>query len=233
MPERVPPIVPDEAERLRDLLQYRVLDTQPEAVFDNITRLAALICDVPMVAITLLDSTRQWFKSRIGLQVTETPRKIAFCSYTIAGHELVVINDARKDPRFADNPLVTSDPEIRFYAGAPLITPRGHAIGTLAVLDRVPRDLTLSQRDALKLLASQVIEQLELRRHADEGNATLRAIVSGSPRAIVAVDTQQRVLLWNQAAERMFGYTSQEAIGNPVPLFRMTIEKTFNRPSIG
>jgi PAS domain S-box-containing protein len=235
MANRALPNLPDEQERLQDLLHYRVLDTPPEPVFDNITSLAALICQVPFVVITLIDARRQWFKSRIGLELTETPREIAFCAHTIAGRELLVVNDAHSDPRFRDNPFVISDPKIRFYAGAPLITPHGHAIGTLAVLDRVPRDLSPQQRDVVQLLARQIVEQLEIRRRASEDTGALRAILTASPRAIVAVDSEERIILWNQSAERMFGYSSQEVLGKRAPVlpgegdifYRTAVDRVF------
>src|SRR6185295_1894172 len=129
---------PNEAKRLKVLWQYDVLDTVPEEVFDDLTELAARICEAP---ISLVDEDRQWFKAKVGVTIKETSRDISFCGHAIEQDDLFIIPDATKDERFAHNPLVTSDPKIRFYAGAPLITPDGHALGTLCVIDKVPREL--------------------------------------------------------------------------------------------
>jgi hypothetical protein len=157
-----------EKKRLHVLWQYEVLDTVPEEVFDDLTELAARICGAPIALISLVDEHRQWFKSKVGITVKETSRDISFCSHAIEQEGLFIIPDATKDRRFANNPLVTSDPKIRFYAGAPLITPDGHAIGTLCVIDKIPRELRPEQQQALRVLARHVMTQLELRRHAHE-----------------------------------------------------------------
>ena len=158
----------NEALRLKVLWQYDVLDTVPEAVFDELTSLAALICDAPVALITLVDEDRQWFKAKVGVTLMETSRDISFCAHAILQSDLMVVPDATKDKRFKSNPLVISDPKIRFYAGAPLLTPDGHALGTLCVIDVQPRQLTVTQKKALTLLARHVMTQLELRRHANE-----------------------------------------------------------------
>jgi GAF domain-containing protein len=158
----------NEIKRLKVLWQYDVLDTVPEEVFDDLTDLAAHICEAPVALISLVDENRQWFKSRVGLSLTETTRDISFCAHAILSDELLLISDASKDPRFRDNPLVTGPQRIRFYAGAPLITPDGHALGTLCVLDKKPRKLRSEQEKALRVLARHVVTQLELRRHARE-----------------------------------------------------------------
>jgi two-component system cell cycle sensor histidine kinase/response regulator CckA len=157
-----------EAKRLKVLWQYEVLDTVPEEVFDDLTELAARICEAPIALISLVDENRQWFKSKVGVTVRETSRDISFCSHAIRHDGLFIIPDTAKDHRFARNPLVTSDPKIRFYAGAPLITPDGYALGTLCVIDKVPRLLRPEQQQALRVLARHVMTQLELRRHARE-----------------------------------------------------------------
>ncbi|KAM3093057.1 GAF domain-containing protein [Phormidesmis sp. 146-12] len=159
------PLPRDEAARLDALHHYNVLDTPSESDFDEITELAAHFCDTPIALICLVDRDRQWFKSKVGLEVSETARQVAFCAHTILQSDLLVVEDALQDSRFANNPLVTSDPKIRFYAGMPLITPQGYPIGTLCVIDRIPRQLTAEQSRFLRVLASQVITQLELRRH--------------------------------------------------------------------
>lgn len=161
-------VVPNERKRLTVLWQYDVLDTVPEEVFDELTELAARICEAPTALISLVDEDRQWFKSRVGVTVKETSRDISFCAHAIRHDGLFVVPDATKDDRFANNPLVISDPKIRFYAGAPLISPDGFALGTLCVIDKVPRILRSEQQQALRVLARHVMTQLELRRHARE-----------------------------------------------------------------
>src|SRR5437899_115321 len=162
------PIPLNEVKRLKVLWQYDVLDTVPEEVFDDLTELAARICEAPIALITLVDENRQWFKSKVGVSINETSRDISFCSHAIGQSDLFIVPDATLDKRFAKNPLVTSDPKIRFYAGAPLITPDGHTLGTLCVIDKVPRELRPDQKQALRVLARHVMTQLELRRHSRE-----------------------------------------------------------------
>lgn len=135
----VPSIPPDEAQRLDDLCRLELLDTEPEARFDRITRTAARLFGVPTALITLVDADRQWFKSRQGLQVASTPRRVSFCGHAVLQDGAFVVNDARADPRFADNPLVTGEPHVRFYAGMPLHGSAGHRVGSLCVIDPVPR----------------------------------------------------------------------------------------------
>src|SRR5438067_12793643 len=141
--------IQNEKQRLKVLWQYDLLDSVPEEVFDDLTELAARICEAPIAMITLVDEDRQWFKSKLGVTVNETSRDISFCAHAIAQPELFIVPDATLDERFADHPLVTSDPMIRFYAVAPLITPDGHALGTLYVIDKIPRELRLEQKQAL------------------------------------------------------------------------------------
>jgi len=167
-PMNVPPTPPNEKKRLKVLWQYEVLDTVPEEMFDNLTELAARICEAPIALISLVDERRQWFKSQVGTTVKETSRDVSFCAHAINQSELFIVPDATLDERFASNPLVISDPRIRFYAGAPLITPDGYALGTLCVIDKVPRDLRADQKEALLILARHVVFQLELRRRSQE-----------------------------------------------------------------
>lgn len=162
------PVCRNEARRLKILWQYDVLDTVPEEIFDDLTELAARICEAPIALISLVDEKRQWFKSKVGISINETSRDVSFCAYAITQENLFIIPDATLDPRFAKNPLVTSDPKIRFYAGAPLITPDGHALGTLCIIDKVPRELREDQKQALRILARHVVSQLELRRRSRE-----------------------------------------------------------------
>ncbi|MBC7795670.1 MAG: GAF domain-containing protein, partial [Pyrinomonadaceae bacterium] len=163
----------NELERLNALLDYKILDTLPEAELDDLTLLASRICETPMAMITLVDDKRQWFKSKIGIEVEETPRNIAFCSSTIQGRDLFIVEDAARDERFIENPLVTGEPKIRFYAGAPLITTNGHSIGTLCVIDSKPRELTEEQKKSLAALARGVMTRFELRRSVSVLNDAL------------------------------------------------------------
>ncbi len=155
--------------RLQELRSYQVLDTQAEQAYDDVVMLASYICDTPIALISLVDEDRQWFKARTGLNAMETPRGQAFCAHAITNPECVMeVQNAIEDQRFADNPLVTGDPGIRFYAGAPLLTPSGAALGTVCVIDRVPRKLSERQSAALQALSRQVVQLLALRRsHAE------------------------------------------------------------------
>src|SRR5262245_49127392 len=157
-----------EKKRLHVLWQYEVLDTVPEELFDDLTELAARICEAPIALISLVDENRQWFKSKVGISVNETSRDVSFCAHAITQSDLFIVPDATKDSRFANNPLVVSEPRIRFYAGAPLITPDGYALGTLCVIDKVPRQLRQDQQDALRILARHIVSQLELLRRSAE-----------------------------------------------------------------
>lgn len=235
-PERSrPPYPPHEARRLAALRSYRILDTSPQRSYDDLSRLAAQLCGAPIGMISLIDESRQWFKSRTGIAAAETPRALAFCAHAILGTDLMVVPDALEDPRFRDNPLVRGEEHVRFYAGAPLLTPDRDAIGTLCVLDTVPRDLIPEQQDALRILSRQVMVQLELRRtlyeleetverrrHAEaeerEQAQNLRALVQASPLAIMALDPAGSVTMWNPAAERLFGWGEAEVLGRRNPI---------------
>ncbi|MDO6474810.1 ATP-binding protein [Alteromonas sp. 1_MG-2023] len=159
-----PPLPENEEARLAELLSYGILDTESETLFDDITSLASEICDTPIALISLVDPDRQWFKSKVGLDASETHRNISFCGHAILDDELMEINDTHRDERFHDNPLVTGPPNIRFYAGTPLITPEGYALGTLCAIDSEPKRLSKMQKSALTTLGKSVMAHLELRK---------------------------------------------------------------------
>ena len=169
------PLPSSEAARLETLHRYAILDTLPEQEFDDLTRLAALICGTPIALVSLVDADRQWFKSRVGIEAAETPREVAFCAHAILQPDVLVVPDALEDERFRSNPLVLGEPNVRFYAGAPLLTQEGHALGTLCVVDRVPRDLSPEQREALRALSRLVVTQFELRRSVSDLSQAMQA----------------------------------------------------------
>jgi diguanylate cyclase (GGDEF)-like protein len=159
------PAVDDETRRLEVLQSYHLIDTAPEPAYDDIVNMASLMCGTPIALVSLITEDRQWFKARVGLDQMETPRDQAFCAHAIRNPSSIMeVQDASKDPRFMHNPLVVGEPGIRFYAGAPLLTPSGAALGTVCVIDRVPRQLTPSMAQGLQALARQVGELLALRR---------------------------------------------------------------------
>lgn len=189
----LPPEPSHERERLEALERCGVLDSEPEPAYDDIARIATLVCNTPIGLVTLIDDRRQWFKSRIGLNVAETPREQAFCAHAIAAPTRpLVVTDAAKDERFAENPLVTGEPHIRFYAGVPLVLDEGVAVGTLCVIDRVPRELSASQLEALSLLARQLSNELRLRRRlaALKTQPALPPELRGSPSSSRTVFTE-------------------------------------------
>jgi GAF domain-containing protein len=169
------PVPEKEAERLNTLRGYGILDTRPEDGFDGLTRLAASICGTPIALISLVDEDRQWFKSRIGMEACQTARRDAFCAHTIISPEVFVVLDASQDPRFAANPLVVGELQIRFYAGAPLTAPNGHHLGALCVMDRVPRRLNAEQIESLRILSRQVMAQVILAKNLQDLRTALQA----------------------------------------------------------
>ncbi|MBD2075204.1 PAS domain S-box protein [Phormidium sp. FACHB-592] len=172
----IAPLPENESDRLHSLCQYQILDTEPELGFDDLTSLAASICNTPIALVSLVDAQRQWFKAKVGTEVAETARDIAFCSHTILQSDILLVPDALTDERFNTNPLVTAEPYIRFYAGVPLIMPDGYVLGTLCVIDFIPRELNPSQLEALKALGRQVVAQLELRRKLLEADHLTREL---------------------------------------------------------
>jgi formate hydrogenlyase transcriptional activator len=220
----------NEDERVQELRGYGVLDTPPESDFDNVAALAASICRAPIALVSLVDSGRQWFKAKTGLTVSEMSRDIAFCAHAILQQDLFVVPDAAADERFAANPLVSAPPHIRFYAGAPLITPSGYALGTLCVLDHVPRTLSAEEQKSLQILSAEVVAQLELRRvhrkllesqaEAETRDAALREasqfnreILEGAPSGIIVYDTELRYRVFNPFMQQLTGKKADEVLG--------------------
>ena len=198
----------NELERLDELYRHAILDTPPEALFDEIAQLAATTCDVPIALISLIDRNRQWFKSKVGLTVSETPRDAAFCAHTILGTEPLLVEDAAIDPRFADNPLVRGEPAIRFYGGVPLQTSRGFSLGTLCVIDRQPRILTAEQLGTLKMLALLIVKQLELRRVAEALRRQSMLLDKSQQIAKIGgweLDLRSKELTWTPETYRVHG----------------------------
>ena len=213
------PIPKNEAERLAALRRYDILDTPAEETFDDFTRLASQICAAPVALISLIDADRQWFKSKAGLDLSETPRDVAFCAHSIQGGTLFEVPNALKDERFRTNPLVVGDPNIRFYAGAPLTTPDGFKIGALCVIDRVPRKLSPEQRDAMEILGRQVVAQMELRRlnqqleravkertaELQQQQEFLHELMENLVEGVVACDAEGKLTIFNKAAREWHG----------------------------
>jgi diguanylate cyclase (GGDEF)-like protein len=220
------PLPANETARLQALSEYQILDTVPEPAYDDLTLLAAQVCDTPIALISLIDSDRQWFKSRQGLAVAEIPREVAFCAHTILQGDLLIVPDALRDDRFAANPFVKGDPHVRFYAAAPLVTPEGHALGTLCVLDRKPRELSKEQQDALRTLSRQVMAQLELRRQVarlnrnqqalKESEARLRHVIANAPTVLFMLDPHGMVLMEQGKGVKLLGREPGAAVGRSI-----------------
>lgn len=216
-----PPTPSNESSRLAALLRFELLDTPAEAMFDNITALAAQICETPIALISLVDAERQWFKSRQGLDARETPRELAFCAHAINGETLFEVENALLDPRFRDNPLVTGAPDIRFYAGMPLADSEGHNLGTLCVIDRQPRQLSVQQKGALKLLAQQAINLFELRlqtRQQQEQAALHKAILSSVGTAVLITDMAGVIRQASPGVLPLLGYEVDALVGQSLGL---------------
>lgn len=223
----------NELQRLAALRSYGILDTSPEDKYDDIAVLAAEICGTPISAITLLDETRQWFKSKVGLNLTETSREIAFCNYTLDSAAFLMVADATKDERFANNPLVTGETGVRFYAGSPLITPTGETLGTLCVLDHVPRNLNEKQINALQVLSRNVMEKMELRRQVEEQKRMTELLQAAQQ--IAAMGSWEQDLLtnrltWSTETCHLFGIEPADFGGTLAAFLEFVLPE--DRPSL-
>lgn len=217
----IPEIPFNESKRLKALKDYRILDTSAEKEFDELVQLAAQVCKVPISLISLIDSDRQWFKAKVGLEVNETPRDLAFCAHAIHSDDMLIIKDAQEDERFSGNPLVKLDPKIRFYAGKPLVNPDGYRLGTLCTIDVEPREFSQEQQFALETLAKQVVKLLDLRLQniehkqaiakLEKTSNELQSFLDGSSDLIQSVDENGQYVYVNQAWCQAMGYTPQEA----------------------
>ena len=232
------PIPSNETDRMGAVLAYDILDSDPEPAFDALTKLASHIAQVPISLVTIVDVDRQWFKSRYGLDAPETPRNVSFCGHVVANQAPLIVADSFADERFHDNPLVTGEPRVVFYAGVPLTTPEGFVVGTLCAIDDHPRDISPQQMEMLTLLGQQVVDQLELRRRnlllrskGVELESALRESVVLTSRLQSMLDSAQHAILemtpdgiirvFNPAAQNMLGLASQEVVDrlSPVSFF--------------
>lgn len=210
----------DEEQRLRILRKYDILDTEPEEAFEAMVRLASYICQTPVAAISLVDEHRQWFKAIVGLEVKQTSRDVAFCAHAILNDGAMVVPDAQLDDRFSDNPLVTCDPNIRFYAGIPLTTSGGYRLGTLCVIDNVPRELSHTQLGAIKTLADNVMAHLDLllshkqARHYIDDLQLAASIFDAASEAMFVTDAENCIITVNPAFTAITGYTLDDVVGS-------------------
>jgi GAF domain-containing protein len=215
------PFPDNEKERLKELLSFDILDSEPENRFEDIVQLAAHVTGTSISLITLLDEKRQWFKAKVGLDIPETLREVSFCSYAIAEDkdEIFIVENAKTDSRFQDNPLVTGDPNIHFYAGYPLKTSSGYKLGTLCVIDTQQKKLTEDQKTALELLARQVIKELELRRANRElkrSNQMLQGILGHMPVIAYRVDSDGTIKESVGKGLATLGFTDNQLVGQIV-----------------
>ncbi|MEP0817341.1 MULTISPECIES: PAS domain S-box protein [Trichocoleus] len=234
-----------ETERLQSLQQYQILDTESESTFDELTSLAARICSTPVALISLIDRDRQWFKSKVGLSISETPRDLAFCAHAILQNDILVVPNALSDVRFAQNLLVITEPYIRFYAGVPLTTPEGFNLGTLCIIDYVPREINVDQLEALRVLSHQVVAQLELRRQRlslSQASQLPQASESLGLRTSEDIQTHIQTQLgfvppffgpaqtYPQVLENLWHQTQLAYLGNPLsPVFKEKLSAYLSR----
>lgn len=226
---QIPTIPANEKERQVALDRYQILDTLPEQEYDDLTQIAADICGTPIALISLIDRDRQWFKAKIGIETSETSRDLSFCGHVVADNAILTVPDATQDSRFADNPFVVNDPQIRFYTGIPLKTPDNFTLGTLCVIDLEPRHLTPLQIERLTALSRLIISQLELRhsnaiRKTSEAQLSKalmfqQAIFNSINFAVIATDLQGTIQSFNAGAEAMLGYTATEILGEKATIF--------------
>ncbi|WP_089094033.1 ATP-binding protein [Nodularia sp. NIES-3585] len=212
-----------ETARIAALYQYEILDSAPEQVFDDLAFLAAQICDTPIAIINLLDANRQWFKAKIGLDIEQIPMNIGFCRRCVQQRETLIICDTLADAEYATDALVTSEPYARFYAGVPLIVAGGEAIGTISIVDRIPRQITTKQVEALQAISRLIVTQLEVRRNSIEDISAVQgaklqiceqmAFLDIATDAMIVQDLSHNILLWNKSAEKIYGWSAAEAIG--------------------
>ncbi len=228
---QIPHLPFNESDRLKALHSYNILDTPAEPAFDELTALAASICDAPIALFNLIDAERLWIKSKVGLEATEVCREWAFCSHAILQpHKPLIISDTLTDERFADNPLVISPPNIRFYAGISIVTSSGHALGTLCVMDYLPRQLQPQQLKALQTLSHQLGSQLQLRQNVfklahtnqllQRNEQHFRSLVEGvQDYGIFLLSPDGRVASWNAGAQNIQGYAAAQILGQHFACF--------------
>ena len=231
-------LVSDEQERLEALRSYNIIDTDPEPVFNDLAQLAAYVCGTPMAVVSLLDDERQWLKARVGIDLREVPREQTFCQYALRANDVFEIPDTLADARYASNPMVTGAPHIRFYVGTPLLTPEGYSLGTLCAFDTMPRSLSTDQREALRLLARQVMAHLELRRTRlllDDERRKLEGVIRLAVRTDGLVPANSRPDIFVKQEQRLVRISTAdllyvEALGDYVNLYlgreRLTVYGT-------
>src|SRR6478752_2029649 len=204
----------NEVQRLEALKRYHILDTENDADFDRLTQLASLICEVPISLITLIDEHRQWFKSKTGIQISELPRNLSICQYVIQEQAAIVIEDSATNERFRNDPLVTNNPSLRFYAGYPLVDPKGFALGTLCVLDQKPKKLTPSQDKALQLIAGEAMSLIVAKRQKEELE-NFEKLFNNSNDLICVADTDGFLKKINAAFEILLGWDKKFLLETP------------------
>lgn len=236
---KLPALPENELHRLNALNRYKILDTPPDDAFDNIAKLASQICETPIALITFIDETRQFVKSNIGFNVVEMSRNLSFCGHTILNDDFFEVANTLEDVRFQDNPLVTGDSKIRFYAGFPLVTDEGYGIGTLCVMDSKPRHLTLDQQKSLELLQRQVITQIKshlrslelnnINTELNEKSIFFDALLQSAEESIISTNRDGVITSFSRGAEKMLGYRAEDLIGEKTPEFFHDPNEVINR----